>query len=141
MPVMQIIHAMGEWIKDDDGKIYSAEEWLAKLRLSAHFLVTPSGVIIQLRDIEEIAYHAKNYNVGTVGTEYLVSGVYNYGTFLEAIKRPYLTSEQFDAGAELSIMLTEQGVMDIDRHDFLDPSRKKDPGLGFPWEEHLKAVA
>ncbi|MEO9801970.1 MAG: peptidoglycan recognition family protein [Reichenbachiella sp.] len=128
-----IIHAMGEYI-DNGQKDYHAKEWLDVLGLSAHYLVCPSGVIIQTRNIDQKTWHAKGHNTNTVGIEFLVSGLHTYGTFLEAIKRKYLTKQQYDAGVALCLQLKGKGLSKMDRHETLDPGRKFDPGKGFPWE-------
>ena len=48
VPKLIVIHAMGEYIENDDGQVYTAVDWLIKLKLSAHKLITPSGVSINL---------------------------------------------------------------------------------------------
>lgn len=133
-----IIHAMGEYI-DNGEKDYHAKEWLDKLGLSAHYLVCPSGVIIQTRPINLIGWHAKGHNTNSVGIEFLVPGLHTYGTFLEAIKRKYLTNRQYEAGVELCASLKAKGLTKMDRHETLDPGRKFDPGKGFPWEKFKNA--
>lgn len=131
-----VIHAMGEYI-DNGEEDYHAKEWLDKLRVSAHFLVCPSGVIIQTRDIDQVCWHARGHNTNSVGIEFLVSGLHTYGTFLEAMKKKYLTKQQLESGIELCRDLRGKGLTKITRHDVLDPGRKFDPGKGFPWDELL----
>lgn len=139
-PQKIVIHAMGEYI-DNGTQDYHAKEWLDKLGLSAHYLVCPSGVIIQTRQINEMAWHAKGHNTNSVGIEFLVSGLHTYGTFLEAIKKKYLTKDQLEAGIELCQSLKTKGLSELTRHDALDPGRKFDPGRGFPWEDFKKRTA
>ena len=138
-PTMQVIHAMGEYIDYEDG--YGAKEWLDRLGLSAHFLITPDGEIIQTLDITQMGYHAKGFNGGSVGIEFMVPGKHNIATLRKAMEsEDWVSEEQFWAGVELSAWLASAGIADITRHDYLDPDRKQDPGKMFPWEEFLEEV-
>ncbi len=127
-----IIHAMGENIAD--GKIYSANKFLDKIGLSAHALVLPDGDVIRMRADTQGAYHARGYNLDSLGVEFLVQGIHTYGSFIEAIKTDYITSEQYDSGVELvNQMLYDNDIKHINRHSDVSPGRKSDPGPGFPW--------
>lgn len=140
VPDRIIIHSMGEFIDAGD-KDYHAKEWLDRLRLSAHYLICPSGVIIQTRSDDRVAYHAKGHNLNTIGIEFLVSGLHTYGTFLKAIEKDYITSDQLIAGTELCRELSKKySSPKIERHDLLDPDRKFDPGKGFPWEDFIQSI-
>lgn len=130
---------MGEYIKDDQE--YYAVDWLKKLGLSAHALITPDGTVIRCRSDSEGAWHAKGFNKNSLGIEYLVKGVHNYGTFLEAIKTDYVTPEQYQAGlAQIAEWVEQHPIHSIDRHSDLSPGRKVDPGSGFPWQQLLGDV-
>jgi len=139
IPNRIIIHAMGEFIDDED-RDYSAHGWLNKLGLSVHILLTPSGVPIRCRNDSQKAWHAKNNNTNTLGIEFLVSGLHNYSTFLKAIKKPYLTDSQYHSGIEIidkwlmNYKLTKDAVT---THHLIDPDRKYDPGDGFPLDKFL----
>ncbi|MEQ8554562.1 MAG: peptidoglycan recognition family protein [Cyclobacteriaceae bacterium] len=134
-----VIHAMGEYI-DQDVQDYHAREWLDKLGLSTHYMICPSGVIIQTREIDQIAWHAKGFNLNSIGIEFLVPGLHTYETFLEAIKDEYLTAAQLEQGIALCKSLRKQGIKKITRHDELDPERKMDPGPGFPWKDFIVKI-
>jgi len=135
-PDRGIIHAHGEFI--EAGEIdYFAKDWLDKLEVSAHYLVTPSGVIIVCRDIFKIAWHAKGHNTNTVGIEILVAGVHTYGTFLEKIKKPYMFGDQYTA---LVGLCKELNLPKWERHSDVSPGRKFDPGDGLDWKTLMSDI-
>ncbi len=139
-PTKIVIHAMAEYI-DNGVEDYHAKEWLDKLGLSAHYFICPSGVIIQSRANDQIAWHAKGHNTNSIGIEFLVSGIHTYPTFLEAMKKRYLTRFQLTAGIELCRSLkAQENITEITRHDVLSPGKKYDPGKGFPWDQFIAAV-
>lgn len=136
-PKRIIIHAMGEFINNQ-----FAPDFLRSVELSAHALVTPSGVVIRTREDMQGAYHARSHNIDTLGVEVLVSGVHDYGTFLKAIQRDWVTPEAFGALVELVGGWREQhGIEAVLRHSDIDPDRKNDPGVGFQWERFLKEIS
>lgn len=129
---------MGEYIRDDDGQVYSAAQWLDKLGWSAHILATPSGELIRCRDDNETAWHAKGHNVNSLGVEFLVAGEHDYGSFLSAIKTDYVTELQYNAGIHMvKEWVDKWNIGIITRHSAIDPDRKQDPGTGFPWAQFL----
>jgi hypothetical protein len=146
-PKKIVLHAMAEFIRidssaskwyADQGKDipvgdYFAPDWLDVLGLSAHVFVTPSGLNIVTRKDTEGAYHAGIHNKDSLGIEFLVPGVYDYGGFIEAMKRPYLTKPQFYEGLEMVKRWMDKWNIFSDEvfiHSELD-SKKKDPGQGF----------
>jgi len=157
-PKIIVLHAMAEYIHANEavvdyykgkGKVielnrdYSAVEWLRALGYSAHKLVTPSGLTIKCRDYSQGAYHAKGYNTDSLGIEFLVPGIHTYGSFIEALKTPYLSPNAFDSGVEvvrawMNLCNIEKG--EIRTHEELSPDRKKDPGSGYPLNDFLNAL-
>ena len=136
-PTKIVIHAMGEFVGN-----LSAADFLRSVELSAHALVTPSGVVIEARAVQFGAYHARGHNTSSLGVEILVAGVHDYTTFTKAIKTDWVTQQQWDATVELVRMWREiDGVDKIVRHSDISPGRKVDPGSGFMWERFLKEVS
>ena len=134
-PQRIVIHSMGEFI-DTATDDFHAVEFLRHIGLSAHAFITPSGVVIRSRKDEQGAYHAKGYNTDSLGVEFLVPGLHTYGSFVDAIAVEYLTDAQYTAGVALvQEWLDNHTIMHVDRHSDLRPSRKVDPGAGFPWEK------
>lgn len=140
-PRMIVVHCMGEFLLDPQP--IHASDFLDKIGLSAHALVTPIGDVIICRDDDQGAYHAKGYNKDSLGIEFLVPGHHTYGTFLETIKSPWTNDEQLKAGADVvrswvkAYDIPENRVV---RHSDVSPGRKVDPGTGFPWDAFLCQV-
>ena len=135
---------MGEYIRDDNGSIYTARDYLEFKTYSAHALITPDGIVIRCRDDDQGAHHARGHNRHTLGIEYLVPGIHNYGTFKKAIKNEYLSYEQWTAGLEVIrgwCSAHDIGRENVVRHSDVDPARKIDPGDGFPFDNLLNELS
>ena len=138
-PKLIVIHAMGEYINDD--KPIFAPDFLEKYGLSAHALIVPNGDVMICRPEQSGAYHARGYNTDSLGVEFLVKGIYDYGSFLDAIKTDWITKEQWKAGIELvQSWIKKYNITDVRRHSDISPGRKVDPGTGFKWQEFKNEI-
>lgn len=139
VPTRIVVHTMAEYIRHE-GRVSHAVNFLDRMGLSAHFFVTPKGDLIRCRKDDQVAWHAKSYNINSLGIEFLVEcdpkfGM-DYRELLEAMKTDYLTKDQFDSGVEkVNEWCNLHNIKHIDRHSTLSPKRKSDPGSGFPWQE------
>ena len=134
-----IVHSMGEYIHD--GIDYHAVDYLRKLGLSAHSLITPSGVNIRCREDSQGGYHAKNNNTNTLGIEILVPGVHTYSSFLNKIETDYITDVQYGSLIKQCRKWIElYDIKNVVRHSDIDPDRKKDPGSGLNWQQFLQDI-
>ena len=150
VPKKIILHAMAEYLNIDPATAkkynieageYHALRWLDIIGLSAHALISPTGVSIRCRNDDQIAWHARGNNTNTLGVEFLVKGVYDYGSFLQRIKTPYLTDDQFHCGQEqIREWVEAWNIESIKTHSEIDPGRKHDPGAGFPTNEFLQEL-
>lgn len=141
IPNRIVVHAMGEYILHNGQYLY-APALLNEYKLSAHILIRPDGTKIRCRNDDEIAYHAMDFNENSLGIEFLVEGEHDYGTFLDKLKTPYVTFEQYESGVEsVRDWLSKFRIRHMDRHCDLSPGRKVDPGAGFPWGKFRRDVS
>lgn len=149
-PEMIAIHAMGEFIKCNQNtwdyykakgitlelnRDYHAPEWLRAIGVSAHQLIFPDGTRMKCKEDNTRAWHAREFNDNSLGAEFLVKGVHTYGSFIEAMKTPWVSDKQFESGQELYRYWMGAYSIEKDQikyHYELSPERKKDPGTGFP---------
>jgi len=139
-PKMIVVHAMAEYLETKDGLTF-APNFLEKIGLSAHALIVPNGDVMICRPDDKGAYHARGFNNGSLGVEFLVHGAHNYGSFLKAIKTDYVTDKQYEAGSELVRQwVNDYSIKTIVRHSDISPERKCDPGSGFAWSSFLEMI-
>ena len=130
-----VIHALGEFIDLEPWDLH-AVDFLRSTQLNAHALIAPSGTVLRTAADMDVVYHAKGFNMDSIGIEFLVSGVHTYGSFVQAIAQEWLTSAQYDAGVQLvQDLLAKHSIthQQVKQHSTLSPGRKVDPGAGFPW--------
>jgi len=133
-PKRIVIHAMGEFIKYKEEDMY-APYFLKEIGLSAHALITPEGTVIRCREDNQGGYHAKGHNTDTLGVEFMLQGVHDYGSFIRGIKNPWVNAKAYAAGQELIKQWMAKHAIkkeDVVYHSEIDPERKEDPGIGFP---------
>lgn len=135
-PKRIVIHGMGEYIKYRKKEIH-ATEFLNIYGLSAHCAITPMGQYIKFRDDTQGAWHALKFNSDSLGIEFLVPGPHNLITLKEMMDTPNWVSEaQYKQGREVIMYwIKTWGIKKVDMHHILDPKRKDDPGLGFPYKQ------
>ena len=148
-----VVHSIAEFI-EWKGTWVSALEWLSGLipngpKVSAHYIIDTDGTIHQLLDPMLKAWHAGisewdgegDLNRTSIGTELVVEGRHNYGSFLTAIQQPgCYTRQQYKALGELVVMSAIEpygrlvGHSDISGDDVRGSGQgKRDPGAGFSW--------
>jgi len=139
-PKMIVVHAMAEYLHTKEGLVF-APDFLEKIGLSAHALIIPNGDVMICRPDNKGAYHARGFNTDSLGVEFLVRGVHDYGSYISEIKKDYVTDAQYEAGSELVRQwVNDHSIKTIARHSDISPERKVDPGAGFHWDEFLEMI-
>ena len=152
-PTHIVVHCIGEFVKPSEAqcielgihfKDYHALEWLEKLGVSYHTLITPSGDEINCRKTNMKAWHAKaqGFNHKSLGIGFMVAGVYNLETLKKRIKNPYLEGKQEYTGIDIVSSWRKQFNIpekNIVKHSDID-LKKPDPGDGFHFDWFLKEV-
>ncbi len=139
-PDLIVVHAMAEYIKTKDGN-KRADIFLEEYGLSAHCLIFPNGHVMVCRYPDQVAWHAKGFNLKSLGVEFLLPGVHDYGSFQEGIREDWVTSAAWRSGVALVHQWVRMfGIDDIQRHSDLSPERKADPGTGFDWSKFINEV-
>lgn len=146
-PSRVIVHAMGEWVRPPeppDAKAWPAWTWLEMRGLSAHAIVTPSGVVVRTRHDTEVAWHAKGHNTGSLGVEILCPGIHDIDSLHGAIAHEGWVTE---AAYMSAVWLVRQWLLtwripaaNVLPHSALDAA-KQDPGDGFPWDSFLADIS
>jgi N-acetyl-anhydromuramyl-L-alanine amidase AmpD len=123
-------------IVDENGQIQNA-------RVSAHYVVT-GNTIYQLVSDDNEAWHAIGHNAHTIGVE-VVGEAHDPRTWSDAVVTQ-LSRLVAWLSLEYGIPLEyrAKGEPDIARgfvaHGALDPDRRHDPGIWFPWTQ-VKSAA
>lgn len=141
-----IVHSMMEYFRMADGRILHARQFLIDYGLSAHVLVSANGWFSRERMDTQGAYHAKGHNTNSLGIEFLVPGIHDtkedtLDDFYRRIGRPYVTNDAYRVGKDIILeWIKAWPIKQIVRHSDIDPTRKRDPGEGFPWSKLLDDV-
>jgi N-acetyl-anhydromuramyl-L-alanine amidase AmpD len=139
-PTVIVVHAMAEFVLADDGKTYiHAPDFLESEGLSAHVLAAPDGTLYRCREDLEGAYHARGFNVDSLGIEVMLAGRHDYSSFVAGIAQPlWCIGPQYAAVVQqVREWMRLHGISRVVRHSDLSPGRKLDPGMGFPWTKFL----
>lgn len=123
--------------------IDSPRDWLtnAASKVSAHYLIGRTGVILQLVEDKAVAYHAgesewngiKGLNPVSIGIELVNAndGVMDW------------PKDQIDALFSIAVPICKENgikLVNVVRHLDIAPGRKTDPA-GFPWGDFLMDLA
>ncbi len=147
-----IIHAMSEYLINENGETVFAVNFLNEIQLGCHYFISPDGSVIngvhpdwRTPHVGRSEFKGRKWlNETSIGIEFLVQGINTYGEFLQALRLgdPF-TDEQYSSGAELVASLREKYKMPLERtfgHDAVsgDDVRgegrgKQDPGPNFNW--------
>lgn len=160
-PERVTIHAMAEYL-DFEPFDQHAFDFLTDRKLSAHYLITPSGDTLKCLEDEQIGRHAgRGLNTHNIGIEILVPGLHTYATFAQRIKdNDWCGGAQWGETVDLVRRLRKEYRMEdifrvvvrgetsrkditepwLVRHSDIAPGRKIDPGKGFPWQAFRKEV-
>jgi len=111
---------------------------------SAHYVVRRSdGEVTQFVGddrkawhVRNLSWHPRNYNTHSIGIEHEGSA-YNSENWTDAL---------LESSARLSAWLSNSYDIPVNRthflaHSELDPTRRDDPGVYFPWDRYLEMVA
>ena len=130
VPDRFIVHAMGEFIKDDAGRVWYAPHWIDHLGLTVHGYVTPDARIIESLDPLIRGAHAAPFNTGSIGFELLVPGVHRRPSLREAMKGFPFSPAQLKVAAEwCGTLRADHGIERWSTHHTLVPDRKVDPWM------------
>jgi len=135
-----VFHSMMEFLVEGEG-LHATQFLEEEAGYSAHYLITPNGLIIKTVNIINIAWHAAGFNRTSIGIEWLVPGYATLSEFYKIIKTNWLSEAAYKAGIELiDDLKTECNFKHFNPHSFLSPERKQDPGDGFPLDEMLSVI-
>lgn len=114
---------------------------IAQLQVSAHFLITRAGDIIQFVSVFDRAWHAGASSFAGVEN----CNDYSIGVELEGCDEIPYTDAQYQALVELTKQLNciFPGIIAgrIVGHEHIAPGRKTDPGVAFDWARYLNTLA
>lgn len=126
-------------LTDPDRTVINEEGEIERARVSSHYVVTPDKVY-QLVDDGDEAWHAREANSHTIGVEVVGEAADPRTWSEEVVERlsalvAWLSSEY---GIPLEYRATHEEpeqARGFVAHAALDPTRRTDPGMWFPWPE------
>jgi N-acetyl-anhydromuramyl-L-alanine amidase AmpD len=122
------------------GSFASAISWfkMTKSKVSAHFLVSNTGEVVQMVKLQNVAWHATPYNTRSIGVEH--EGFYDYNG-----KTTNFTQAQYLNSAKLVKELCLRFNIPIDRvhiigHREVPNVKKSCPGYGWDWDYYMELL-
>lgn len=110
---------------------------LQGLRVSAHFFVRRSGLVLQFVSTQECAWHAG------VSSWRGRSGCndWSIGIELEGLEGRSFAAAQYRMLARLLRAIAQRhAITEVVGHEHVAPGRKRDPGAGFHWSRLARAL-
>lgn len=122
------------------GSFASAIGWfkMESSKVSAHFLVSKAGEVVQMVKLQNVAWHAKPWNTRSIGIEH--EGYYDYNG-----KTTNFTQEQYLASAKLVKELAMKYNIPLDRvhiigHREVPNVSKSCPGYNWDWDYYMNLL-
>ena len=122
------------------GSFASAIGWfkMKSSKVSAHFLVSRVGEVVQMVKLQNVAWHAAPFNTRSIGIEH--EGYYNYHG-----KTTNFTPEQYQASANLVKELAQKYNIPLDRkhiigHREVPRVTKTCPGYKWDWDYYMNLL-
>ena len=122
------------------GSFASAIGWfkMRASKVSAHFLVSRAGEVVQMVKLQNVAWHAAPFNTRSIGIEH--EGFYKYHG-----KTTNFTKEQYQASADLVRELAKKYNIPLDRvhiigHREVPGVTKTCPGYNWDWNYYMNLL-
>lgn len=122
------------------GSFASAIGWfkMESSKVSAHFIVSRVGEVVQMVKLQNVAWHAAPFNTRSIGIEH--EGFYNYHG-----KTTNFTKEQYKASADLVKELAKKYNIPLDRehiigHREVPGVTKTCPGYNWNWDYYMNLL-
>jgi len=122
------------------GSMQSAVSWfkMTRSKVSAHFLVSRAGEVVQMVKLQDVAWHAAPLNTRSIGVEH--EGYYDYKG-----KTNNFTQEQYLTSAKLVKELATRFNIPLDRvhiigHREVKGVTKTCPGYNWDWDYYMELL-
>lgn len=122
------------------GSFTSAIGWfkMKSSKVSAHFLVSRAGAVVQMVKTKDVAWHARPWNTRSIGIEH--EGFYKYHG-----KTTEFTQKQYEASAKLVRELAKKYNIPLDRkhiigHREVPGVTKTCPGYNWDWDYYMNLL-
>jgi len=122
------------------GSFASAIGWfkMESSKVSAHFIVSNAGEVVQMVKLQNVAWHATPYNTRSIGIEH--EGYYKYKG-----KTTRFTKEQYEASAKIVKEVAKKYNIPLDRehiigHREVPGVTKTCPGYLWDWDYYMNLL-